>query len=131
MTSSAKKILYLTALLLFFPMSASAEIKIIIGAPAYKYNHHYSSQHSNKHHYKQSKHHRFNKYNFAPYSYRNNNYNFSHGYRYQPNKIYNYSYYNPYSSFRYNQRNKNAYRQGYKDGRHARNHHKKNFKLGH
>jgi hypothetical protein len=122
MSSTAKNILYSMTLLLLFPMSAFADIKIIIGSPAYQHRHNYSNSYSNNHHYKQNK---YSKYDFPPYSYRNNKKYYSPSYRYQPD---NYSYnYNPYTSFRYKQNYQDAYRQGFRDGLHKR---KQTFKLG-
>ncbi len=130
MSSTAKNILYSMTLLLLFPMSAFADIKIIIGAPAHQYKHHYSNSYSNKHHNKNNV---YNKYNYAPYSYRSNHYNFADrnkkyyfpSHRHQPKQHYNRSYYNPYAYNINNNQYQNAYKQGFKDGRHQK---KRSFK---
>jgi hypothetical protein len=134
MSSTLKRTLYTLILLLVFPMSAIADIKIVIGTPSYKYNHRYSNHYSNNNHYKQNKHSRhskYNKYNYPPYSYRNNNYKYSNphkkyyspSYRYQINKHHSYSYYNPYSNHRYNRGHQNGYKKGFYDGLNKRRRH--------
>lgn len=134
MSSTAKNILYSMTLLLLFPMSAFADIKIIIGQPAYSYKHNYSNSYSNNSYYKKNKI-KYNKYNYPPYSYRSDNYNLTYGhnkrhvpsYQYPPKINYNRNY-NPYSSFRYIQQQntyQNAYQRGFRDGLHKK---KRRFK---
>ena len=137
-----------TMLLLFFPIAAFADVKIIINPPSYKYNpygykQYYPNYYSNKYrynnnHYKKyySKKEKYNKYNFAPYSYRSNQYKYSHGNnRYNQHhdilrpsysRIYNY---NPYASNYnpYQHQKEKVYWRGYKD---ALKQQRKQFKLG-
>ncbi len=127
MSSIAKNTLYSIAILMLFPMSAFAEVKIIIGAPAYLNN--YPKYYSNKHHSNNTYKHNnnYNKYDFPPYSYQNKSKYFSPGYRYQPRQYYKQRFYNPYA-YNINQNQyRNGYQQGFRDGYSQK---KRSFKLG-
>ncbi len=139
MSSVYKKLPYLIMLLFIFPASANAEIKIYIGAPAYKYKHNYSNHYSNRHNYRKnihSKNNKFNKYNFPPYSYgntidtrrANKSYYYSPSYRYQANRYNNNGYYNYNNKYRRNRSYQKGYRHGLKDARRLSK--KRHYKLG-
>ena len=136
------------ALLFAYPISALADVKIILNPPGYKYNPYGYKQYSPKYYsnkykynkYKYKKHHykkkKYNKYDFAPYSYKSKQYDYSHGKKqfYYPknivrpsyNRIYNY---NPYAHNynKYQHQKEKAYWQGYRDGYHQN---KRHYKLG-
>lgn len=137
MSSIIKSTFLTVVLLLLYPVTASADVKIIVNPPAYKYNaygykHTYPDYYSNKNRYDKHRHKKqryktkkFNKYDFAPYSYRSNQYNYSHGNKkyYTPNNILRPSYsriynQNPYAHNynRYQHQKEKAYWQGYRDG---------------
>lgn len=131
MPSTYKVIFYLATLLLLFPLSSHADIKIYLGAPAYKYKHNY---HPYNNYYKP---YRYNTRNYNPYSnhsysYFSNFYGNKHEhdrFNYYRNKYHGYNHYNPYSHHKNKRHYNNAYQQGFKDSYEFKQH-KRTNKLG-
>ena len=119
---------FITALFLFSPNAAQAELKIYFGNSAYQHSHHshYNSVFNN---YKPRIYR--NKYYYNPYSsYRYNHQLYSNKYRfsYRNNShYYGNSYYHPYSS--HHNQYQQAYEKGFHDGHHQQ-HKKRTYKLG-
>jgi len=150
MSSIIKSSVLTVALLLLYPATASADVKIIVNPPAYKYNsygykHYHPDNHTNKynkHRYDKFRHNnqryktkKLNKYDFAPYSYRSKKHDYSYGRNknYYSRDILRPSYsrihnYNPYAHNynKYQHQKEKAYWQGYKDGY---NQHRKSNRL--